>query len=134
MADATTILFIDDEADIRTVTRTLLERAGYRVLSAARGEVGLMLARTERPAAILLDILMPKMDGREVLRQLKADPATAAIPVIILTGIEEDDPMADPMESGAAHYLVKPYQPEDLLNSLRRVLSNGHGAPPPDPT
>jgi CheY-like chemotaxis protein len=83
----TTILLIDDSKFLRLATERALARAGYHVLSAHDGEVALNLARTKAPDLILLDMLLPKMPGPEVLKALKSDPATKAIPVVVFTGL-----------------------------------------------
>lgn len=124
-----TVLIIDDDTSVRKVAQVRLERGGYRVLTAADGEEGLQLAKAERPHAILLDILMPRMDGREVLRRLKADPATHAIPVILLTVIEAHDDLHEPIGPGWADRISKPYNPEHLLQKVQAVLT----IPPPTP-
>lgn len=118
-----TILIIDDDPSVRKVAQFRLERGGYRVLTAADGEDGLQLAKTERPHAILLDILMPRMDGREVLRRLKSDPATHAIPVILLTVLEAHDDLHEPIGPGWADRISKPYNPDHLLQKVQAVVS-----------
>jgi CheY-like chemotaxis protein len=118
-----TILIIDDDPSVRKVAQFRLEREGYRVLVAPNGADGLQLAKAERPGAILLDILMPGMDGREVLRRLKADADTAAIPVILLTVVEAHDELSEPIGPGWADRVSKPYNPDHLLQTVQRVLS-----------
>lgn len=118
-----TILVIDDDPSIRKVVRMRLERAGYRVLDTDAGEEGLRLAKAEPPAVILLDLQMPKMDGREVLRRLKADPATQAIPVILLSVIGSTDELYVPLGAGQAANIAKPYQPHELLREIQAALT-----------
>ena len=118
-----TVLLIDDESNIRKVTRLRLEVEGYTVLTAARGEVGLSLAKMERPDVILLDVLMPHMDGREVLRRLKADPETQDIPVVMLTVVGTEDELFEPIGPGAVVHVTKPYESEDLVQKVKQVLS-----------
>src|SRR4051794_33815820 len=87
MSEQQTVLIVDDEEDIRELARISLERVGgLRVLTASSGEEGIVLAGSELPDAILLDAMMPGMDGPETLERLKADAATASIPVVFLTG------------------------------------------------
>jgi CheY-like chemotaxis protein len=116
---AGTVLIIDDDPSVRKVATLRLEREGFRVFVTGDGEEGIKLAKAEQPQVILLDILMPRMDGREVLRRLKADAATHAIPVILLTVIEAHDELHDPIGPGYADRLSKPYKPEQLLEKVR---------------
>ena len=116
-----TILIIDDDASVRKVAQFRLEREGYRVLVAQNGIDGLRMAKADHPQAILLDILMPGMDGREVLRRLKGDAETAPIPVILLTVVEEHD---EPVGPGYTDRLSKPYNPDHLLQKIQRAIAN----------
>ena len=118
-----TILIIDDDPSVRKVAQFRLEREGYRVIIAANGEDGLRLAKSEQPGAILLDILMPGMNGREVLRRLKGDADTSRIPVILLTVIEAHDEIAEPIGPGWTDRVSKPYNPDQLLQKVQQVLS-----------
>lgn len=124
-----TILVIDDDASVRKVATLRLEREGYRVLAAAGGEEGVSLAKAEHPDVVLLDILMPRMDGREVLRRLKADPATHTIPIILLTVIEAQDEGHEPIGPGYADRLSKPYNPDHLLQKVRAAMARQPQAP-----
>ena len=133
MAQSSTILIIDDDTSVRKVAQVRLQREGYRVLAAADGDEGLRLARAEHPQVILLDILMPRMDGREVLRRLKADPATHAIPILLLTVIEAHDELHDPVGPGWADRLSKPYNPDHLLQKVQALLSTTKPATPERP-
>lgn len=118
-----TILIIDDDPSVRKVAQFRLEREGYRVLVASNGDEGLRLAKAERPGVILLDILMPGMNGREVLRRLKGDAETSPIPVILLTVVEAHDELTDPIGPGWIDRVSKPYNPDQLLQAVQRVLS-----------
>lgn len=118
-----TILIVDDDPSVRKVAQFRLEREGYRVVTASNGDEGLRLAKSERPGVILLDILMPGMNGREVLRRLKADAETSSIPVVLLTVIEAHDEMTDPIGPGWADRVSKPYNPDQLLEKVQRVLA-----------
>jgi len=111
-----TVLVIDDEATIRDLMQRFLAKEGFRVVAAAGGEEGLRLARELRPEAITLDVMMPGMDGWAVLSALKADPALADIPVIMLT-IVDDKNLGYAL--GAADYLTKPIERDRLLAVLR---------------
>ena len=121
-----TILIIDDDAGVRKVAARRLEQEGYRVLSAENGQQGLALASAEQPHLILLDIIMPGIDGREVLRRLNADAATREIPVILLTVVGKGEEIATPtgpLQDAYVAHLAKPYQPHELLQTIREALS-----------
>ena len=117
-----TILIIDDDASVRKVAQFRLEREGYRVLIASNGDEGLRLAKTDRPHVILLDILMPGMDGREVLRRLKGDAETAPIPVILLTVIEEHE-TDERIGPGFVDRISKPYHPDQMLQKVQKAIA-----------
>lgn len=117
-----TILTIDDELSGRKLTRMLLEREGYRVLTAANGEEGLVLAKAEQPDLILLDLMMPKMSGHEVLRRLKRDPDTKAIPVLMLTARGADPDIENSFQLGAVFHVEKPYEIKDLLQKIQAAF------------
>ena len=115
--DASDILVIEDEPSSARLLQTYLLDAGYRVRLATDGETGLAMSRTKVPAAIVLDILLPGIDGWEVLRQLKSDPGLRDVPVIIATVVDE---RGVGLALGAVDYLVKPIDPTVLLDRLRR--------------
>ena len=120
-----TILMIDDEEDARKLVKLLLERAGYRVLTAQTGAEGLILAKVERPQVILLDILMPKMKGHEALRRLKGDLDTRDIPVIMLTAMGTEHDIAASFRLGAVFHLEKPFETRDLLEKVKAACLLG---------
>ena len=127
-ASCQTILIIDDDTNIRKMTSMRLEWAGYRVVASGNGDEGVQLAKREHPGAIVLDFLMPDMDGREVLRRLKADPQTRAIPVILLTVMRPEDGLYDSITPGQATHVTKPYKTGDLLSAVQAAVSmNGDG-------
>jgi signal transduction histidine kinase/CheY-like chemotaxis protein len=125
-ARGTAVLIIDDDPAARAITHRVLVRDGYQVIEAADGETGLRLARERRPALIMLDVLMPGMDGWAVLAALKADPDIAAIPVILQT-IVEDRNMGFAL--GAAEYLTKPIERKRLAALVRRHVPNKSAGP-----
>ena len=101
------ILLAEDDRFLRKAAETALKRQAFTVLAAVDGEEALRMARAEAPDLILLDLIMPKLQGFEVLRALKADAATAATPVIILSNLVQDSDVKQAMEAGAACYFVK---------------------------
>lgn len=118
------ILIVDDEKGFVDATGKLLEKEGYVVFKALDGEEGLKTALEHSPDLILLDILMPKLDGTEVLNKLKQNPATAAIPVIILTALgERRDMAASLLVEGAVDYIGKPLDKNTLLEKIKEELS-----------
>jgi CheY-like chemotaxis protein len=117
-----TILMIDDEANARKVVKLLLEREGYRVLTAANGEEGLILAKVERPAVVLLDVMMPKLNGYETLKRLREDQDTSAIPVIMVTAKGTEHDIATSFKLGAIFHVEKPYETKDLIQKIQVAL------------
>jgi DNA-binding response OmpR family regulator len=126
MADSpqsATVLVADDEQDIRNLVRFRLERDGYRVVCAADGAEALELARAEQPALCVLDVMMPKYTGLEVLQQLRADPTTAATRVILLTARGQDADVDQGFEAGADDYVTKPFSPQELRRRVQAQLA-----------
>lgn len=122
MGELRSILYIEDDDDIREVASlTLRLVAGFEVLTAAGGEEGIVSARTARPDLILLDRMMPGLDGIATLARLRADPETAAIPVIFLTARSQQDEIEDLISKGAAGVVGKPFDPMTLGDSLREI-------------
>lgn len=119
------ILTIDDDAEARQMLRRMLERAGYEVEAAATGADGIARATARRPDLITLDVMMPNMDGWAVLRALKADPALANIPVVMVSIVEE---RALATSLGATDYLTKPVEREALVAAVHRLLRSSDGA------
>jgi len=118
-----TVLFIDDEADLQRTLGEFLKQEGYNVLSALDGENGLGLAKKQNPDLILLDLIMPKMNGFETLAALKSDPGTKSIPVIILTNLEDINDIDRAIEAGADSYLLKShYSPDEVIEKINQVL------------
>jgi DNA-binding response OmpR family regulator len=121
---AATILVVDDEDDIRAVVRLTLTRAGFEVREAADGESALSSVEEELPDLILLDVLMPGIDGFEVCRQLRADERTAELPILIYSAKSDAQSRQDGLDAGATDYLMKPLRPEHLIAHVRRALEN----------
>jgi two-component system phosphate regulon response regulator PhoB len=116
------ILVVEDEPDILEVVEYNLAREGFRVVTARNGEDGLESARQELPDAVLLDLMLPGMDGLEVCRRLRADEVTRAIPVVMVTARGEETDVVVGLELGADDYVVKPFSPRELIARLRAVL------------
>lgn len=124
MDDATkkTVLLVEDNEDNLVVYRTILDHVGYNVLEARDGEEGVSRARQEHPDLILMDISIPKIDGWEATRRLKADQATRDIPIIALTAhaLEEDRERA--IAAGCDGYLAKPVEPRRVVEEVQRFV------------
>lgn len=116
------ILVVEDERDIRDLMAFTLQFAGHEVLTANNGEDGLHLALKELPELILSDVRMPKMTGYEMCRQIKAEPATAHIPVVFLSAKGQDQEVQDGLDAGAAEYLLKPFAPDQLIARVIEIL------------
>jgi CheY-like chemotaxis protein len=120
------ILLAEDDRFLRKAGETTLRRHGFTVVTAADGEEALRLAQAEAPDLILLDMIMPKLQGFEVLRRLKQDPATAPIPVIVLSNLGQDRDVQQALEAGAVAYLIKANLPlERLVERVNDVLNAG---------
>ena len=117
-----TVLIIEDEKLIIVSTQMVLEAAGFRVESATSGEEGIGKARELRPDLILLDIMMPGIDGWETLTRLKRDAETSGIPVIIFTAREHSRGHQKSTEMGAADYFRKPFEPDELIELVEKHI------------
>ena len=118
-----TILVVDDTPDVLQVLNRRLQSWGYRVLTSDNGEEALQIAEDQMPHLILLDIMMPKMKGREVCARLKANPKTKHIPVIFLTALGLADHVKAGMDLGAEDYIVKPFEPAELKERITVCLA-----------
>ena len=117
------ILFIEDESALQKVFSDVLGAEGYQVISALDGEIGLRLVRSEKPDLILLDLIIPKIPGLDVLKELKKDQALKDIPVIILTNIEDVKSIETALELGATTYLVKAnYDLDDIIEKVKKAI------------
>jgi len=116
------ILAVDDEKHILRLVQINLEKAGYEVVTASNGREALEAVAAEKPALIVMDVMMPEMDGLEALQNLKNDPATASIPVVMLTAKAQDADVFQGWQSGADLYLTKPFNPMELLTFVKRIL------------
>jgi len=119
------ILFIEDESVLQKTFERALRAEGYDMISALDGESGLKLAQTQNPDLILLDIVLPKLNGFDVLKRLKRDPKTKEIPVIILTNLERMSDIDIALELGATTYLVKVnYSLEEVIKKIKKTLGD----------
>jgi DNA-binding response OmpR family regulator len=117
-----TILLADDEAHLRTLVRTTLNNPEYCILEAADGTAALDLAREQHPDLLVLDWMMPGINGIEVAKALRQDPATAHIPIIMLSARGQETDRAQGRSVGTYTYLVKPFSPLELLRRVQEVL------------
>ncbi len=127
------ILIADDDAFLRELLVHKLSASGYMVFPAEDGAAALSQVRELRPDLAILDGMMPVVDGFEVLRRLRADPATSDVPVIMLTSLRREEDIVGALKLGAADYLVKPFIPDELIARISRLLpadrshANGDG-------
>ncbi|HEX5313385.1 MAG TPA: response regulator [Gammaproteobacteria bacterium] len=117
------VLIVDDSPTDVHVMRTALEKGGFEVISAKDGETGLALAREERPDAVIMDVVMPGVNGYQATRQLTHDPETASIPVVFVTGKEQPTDRVWGMRQGAVAYLTKPVTAEQLVAKIREITA-----------
>jgi len=116
------ILVVDDEVNITQILEFSIGAEGYEVITAANGEEAIDKARREQPDLIILDIMMPKIDGYEACRILKANPLTKGIPVVLLTAKGRDIDKRLGYEVGATDYIIKPFSPNKLVDRIHELL------------
>jgi two-component system alkaline phosphatase synthesis response regulator PhoP len=126
------ILVVDDEEDILELVKFNLTREGYTAICTPSGEETLKIARTEHPDLIVLDLMLPGMDGLEVAKVLKGDPGTRDIPIVMLTAKGEEADIVTGLELGADDYVTKPFSPRILMARIRAVLRRKTKEPPED--
>lgn len=118
-----TILFIEDESAIQKTFSDALKKEEYEIISALDGEIGLRLAKEKKPDLILLDLVLPKLDGFQVLQALKANETTKAIPVIVLTNLEQMEDIQKAIDLGAKTYLVKSnYNLAEVIDMVKKAM------------
>jgi two-component system alkaline phosphatase synthesis response regulator PhoP/two-component system response regulator VicR len=115
------VLVCDDERHIVRLIQVNLERQGYQVITAFDGKEGLEKIRSEKPNLVVLDVMMPYMDGFEVLKNLRKDPETENLPVIMLTAKAQDKDVFEGYHYGADMYLTKPFNPMELVTFVKRI-------------
>lgn len=119
------VLVVDDEATIVELLEFNLQKAGYQVLKADNGHTALKLVRTDKPDLIILDLMLPGVDGMEICRTLKGQQHTAGIPIIMLTAKNEEVDKIVGLELGADDYMTKPFSPRELIARVKAVLRRG---------
>lgn len=124
------VLLVEDEPDLRELVAHHIRAAGHEVVGCAQGQEGLRLARQRRPDLVLLDLMLPDMSGVDVCRQLRGDPATARIPVLMLTARSAELDRVHGFEAGADDYVVKPFSSRELVLRVRALLRRNAPSPP----
>ncbi len=123
------ILIVEDEKLHLEMYQERFEKAGYQVLTAINGQLGLELAKKEKPDLVVLDILMPKMDGYEVIKRMKEDARIRKIPILVLSNLGQDDEIKRGLELGADDYVIKTdITPTGLLNKVKKILNQNNEA------
>jgi len=123
MSDQPTLLIIDDDADIVVITKAFFERRGFHVVTGLSGEDALNRVKSVRPQVVILDVMMPQMDGFWLCRVLKSDPEFERVPVIFLSARDDQAARDEARKSGGALYLSKPFDLDDLENHVRSLLA-----------
>jgi two-component system cell cycle response regulator DivK len=116
-----TVLYVEDNEFNRKIVRHLLARTSYRLVEATDGEAGLAAAREAPPDLIIMDIQLPRLSGLDATRQLRAEPSTAGIPIVVITSFALAGDEQKARDAGATAYLAKPYSPRELLETIRRL-------------
>jgi DNA-binding response OmpR family regulator len=122
------VLVVDDEEDILHFLELVLGEKGYDVIPALGGQEALTRAHIEEPDLVLLDIMMPQMDGWEVLKLLRVDPATASIPVAMLSARTEARDRVQGLQEGAVDYICKPFSLQELIEKIEAIFAQADGA------
>ena len=129
---AAQVLVVEDEPDIRDLVVFHLEREGFRTRTARNGPDALKQVRTTPPDLVVLDLMLPELDGLEVCRRLRQDPSTAAVPVIMLTAKGDEADRVVGLELGADDYITKPFSPKELVARIKAVLRRARRSEGPD--
>jgi len=128
-----TILVVDDHDDIRRIITHILKQHGFDVLTAADGASALKSVTEHRPDALVLDIMMPEMNGLEVLQHLRENAVTASIPVVLVTALSRDTELLAGYQAGGDYYITKPFTAQQILYAVKLVLAReSKGTAPPD--
>ena len=118
------ILVADDDGDVRELVVFRLERAGYRVVTAADGQEAVEVALERSPDVCVIDVMMPKLDGYQVTERLRSSPGLAEVPIVLLTASVEDAAVSRGFEVGASDYIKKPFGPHELLERIAAALGS----------
>lgn len=118
------ILAVDDEPDLLLIVKTALTGEGFDVITATNGPDALAMAEDSKPDLIILDVMMPEMNGFEVLEALRDNETTERIPVIMLTGLSEREKIRDALAAGTDYYIVKPFQLHDLVGKVKLAIAD----------
>jgi DNA-binding response OmpR family regulator len=124
VTDQKLILVADDDDDVRELVVFRLERAGYEVVTAADGQQAVDRASERHPDLCVIDVMMPKLDGLEVTRRLRATEGLSTVPVLLLTASVQEAAVAEGFEAGADEYVKKPFSPQELLDRIAKVLAD----------
>lgn len=124
------VLIVDDNQDAIHILSAVLKRGGYAVSVAKNGAEAVEMVRQDHPALILLDIMMPKMDGFEVCQEIKGSPETRGIPILMITARKDPESRKRGLEVGASEYLVKPIHPAEVLRKVQEYLGDDRSSPP----
>ena len=129
-----TILVVDDSEDIALISARMLTQRGFAVITACDGQEALDIVARQRPSCMLLDVMMPRLSGLDVLKALKADPETANIPVIMVTAKTTDDDVLNGYQQGADYYITKPFTADQLIYGINLVLGHHSSEMPAPPS
>src|SRR5205814_4201334 len=124
-ASGKTILIVEDERDVVDLLTLSLRKAGFTISTATDGAAGLQKARSEKPAFVILDLMLPKMPGLKICKIRKADPATRQIPIMMLTAKAEEIDRIVGLEFGADDYVTKPFSPREVVLRIRAIMRRG---------
>ena len=124
MPEEKKILAVDDESDVLLIIKTALMSEGYNVVTATNGPDALASAQDDIPDLIVLDMMMPEMSGFEVLKELRDDPRTQTIPVIMLTGVADKTKIREALDLGIDYYIVKPFEFHDLIAKVKIAIED----------
>ena len=116
------VLVVEDHPNLVEILTLKLERLGFAVISASNGKAGIEKAIKEKPNLILMDIMMPVMDGREATRRIRSNPETKEIPVLATTAITKEEQLRECIEAGCNDYIVKPFAPKELASHIEKLL------------
>ena len=120
------VLIVDDSGLIRLVVSDELHKKGYDTVTASDGTKALRVAASKNPDLILLDVMLPGMDGFETCRRLKQDPATKNIPIVFMTARDKKEDASKGMQAGASAYLVKPFEGDELYRTVSKLIGNAY--------